>query len=326
MKAASVKKVTIIGLGLIGGSVGMALRSAGLRDLQVAGYSRSAATRSRSVARGAVDETARSLAGAVEGAGLVILAIPVMSMESVLKELGDVLAPGSVVTDVASTKTAVLRWAAEALPDRVFFVGGHPMAGKEASGIDAADPGLFRGCTYCICPAPGASAAAVETVVSLANVLGARPYFLDPKEHDSFVAGISHLPMLLSTALVSATAGSAAWREMSRLASSGYRDTTRLASSDPIMSRDIYLTNRESLSRWADALIAELERLRREINGDGSELEASLRRVKEARDRWQQGGPVEEREQPPEVPEGGWGHLLLGNLLSSPVRRTRKNG
>ncbi len=301
--------------------MGLGLRAAGLGEARLVGFSRSQATRVKAKQVGAIDETAGSLTSCVEAAGLVILATPVMAIEAILGEIAPVLPEGCVVTDVASTKSSVMRWAAGSLPESVSFVGGHPMAGKEVAGIRAADADLFRGCTYCVCAAPGTDSRAVDMVAGLATILGANPYFVDPAEHDSLVAGISHLPMLLSTALVSATTSSPAWRELSRLASSGYRDTTRLASSDPVMSRDIYLTNQESLGRWMDILIGELEELRRDIN-DGSEaLEAKLRRIKDERDRWQQGadGSAPAASNGPQA--GGVGHLLFGNL-PSPLSRT----
>lgn len=306
-------KIAIIGLGLIGGSIGMALKSANLRDLRLAGYSRNPGTRSRARQKGAVDEAAVDLTSCVEGASMVILATPVISMEGILQAIAPFLGDGCVVTDAASTKQLVGEWASKSLPQGVSFVGGHPMAGKETAGIEAAEPGLFKGCTYCICPSPSAAPAAVESVVGMTNLLGARPYFIDALEHDSYVAAISHLPMLLSTALVSATTGSPAWKEMSRLASSGFRDTTRLASSDPVMSRDIYLTNRESLGRWVDALIDEIQSLRSSIAAGETGLEDRLSRIKEARDRWQRGEPPGEVPKV-EEPAGGWGHFLLGRL------------
>lgn len=315
------KKISIVGLGLIGGSLGLALKGAGIEGLELSGYSRRPEAAAKARARGAIDEQARSLAACVEGAGLVILATPVAAMESILQAIGPLVREGCIVTDVASTKAMVMRWASETLPQGVSFVGGHPMAGKEVAGIEGAEPGLFGGCTYCLCPSPSAAPEAVETLVSMVNLLRAKPYFVDPVEHDFYVAGISHLPMLVSTALVAATAGSSAWREMSRLAATGYRDATRLASSDPVMSGDIYTTNRESLERWLDLLMGELESLRENIATGGSELEARLRQIKEARDRWQRGEavPAEATVEPP----GGWGRFLFGSLLSgaSPGRR-----
>lgn len=317
---AGMKKVAIIGLGLIGGSLGLGLKEARVQELRVVGYSRRRETAARARQRGAVDEVASSLASCVEGAGLIILATPPAAMEAILREIGPLLPEGALVTDTASTKAVVMGWAAESLPPGVSFVGGHPMAGKEVAGIEASEGGLFRGCTYCLCPARGATPEAVEVVVGMVRLLGARPFFLDPLEHDSYAAGISHLPMLLATALVSATAGSPAWREMSRLASTGYRDTSRLASGDPVMSRDIYLTNRESLSRWLDLLMSELEALRRSIASGDPALEAKLRQIKEARDRWQQGDATEEGAA---EPSGGWGHFFLGGLPFPSARRGR---
>ncbi|MDP2937097.1 MAG: prephenate dehydrogenase/arogenate dehydrogenase family protein [Dehalococcoidia bacterium] len=313
------KKIAIIGLGLIGGSLGLALRGSGQDNLHLVGFSRRPEAAAKARQRGAVDEVARSLVECAEGAGLIVLATPVLAMEPILREIGTVVPKGAIVTDVASTKVMVVKWASESLPEGVSFVGGHPMAGTESSGIEAAEGSLFKGCVYCLCPAEGVAPPAVETVVSMVNLVGARPYFLDPSEHDSYVAAISHLPMLISTALVSATTGSPAWREMSRLAATGYRDTSRLASSDPVMSRDIYRTNRESLGKWLDLFIREAQGLMEDITSGDPELETKLRKVKEARDRWQRGevAPSEAAAEPP----GGLGRFFLGNLLSSPVAR-----
>ncbi|MDO8690470.1 MAG: prephenate dehydrogenase/arogenate dehydrogenase family protein, partial [Dehalococcoidia bacterium] len=293
-------------------------------DTRRVGFSQSQATRAKARHAGAVDETAGSLSSCVEGASLVILATPVMAIEGILREIGPVLAEGCIVTDVASTKSSVMGWAAGSLPESVSFVGGHPMAGKEVAGIGAADAGLFSGCTYCICAAPETAPLAVDTVAGLATLLGATPFFLEPAEHDSLVAGISHLPMLLSTALVSATTSSPAWRELSRLASSGYRDTTRLASSDPVMSRDIYLTNQENLGRWLDILIGELEELRRDINDGAEALEAKLRRIKDERDRWQAGTAGSAPAPSAGSLDMGVGHLFFGDLPSHLSRTDRK--
>jgi prephenate dehydrogenase len=317
------KRIAIIGLGLIGGSMGLALKAAGLSDTLLVGYSRRQETGVKARRLGAVDEVAGDLASCVAGAGLVILATPVMAMEKVLKGIAPHLKEGCIVTDVASTKAQVMAWAKTYLPDTVSYVGGHPMAGKELAGIEAAEAGLFQGCVYCICPAPGAPPQAVEGVVGLAGLLGARPHFLDPLEHDSFVAGVSHLPILLSTTLVATVTGASSWREMAKLAATGFRDTSRLASSDPVVTRDIFLTNRESLLRWAAAFREELEHFCQLVEQGSPELERRLLAVKEARDRWLRGEVGEVTPVSP-FPKEGWAHFFLGRLLvRSPQRPQR---
>ncbi|HLB12307.1 MAG TPA: prephenate dehydrogenase/arogenate dehydrogenase family protein, partial [Dehalococcoidia bacterium] len=166
------KKIAIVGLGLIGGSLGLALRGVGIPGVHLTGYTRRSETAFRARQRGAVDEIAGSLASCVEGAGLVIVATPVAAMQSILGEIGSYLQEGCVVTDVASTKKMVMDWAAQSLPRGVSFVGGHTMAGKEIAGIEAAEGSLFKGSTYCLCPGQGAVPAAVETVVSMVGLVG----------------------------------------------------------------------------------------------------------------------------------------------------------
>jgi prephenate dehydrogenase len=280
-------RVAIIGLGLIGGSMGMALSRLDA-DIEVVGFARKPRVASRALALGAVKRAEGSFASAVSGSELVIIATPAMAVKGVLSEIKDSLHKGAIVTDVASTKTAVMDWAEAILPASVNFIGGHPMAGKEASGIEAADGGLFQGCTYCLVPGRNATKKAVASLEALVRRIGAEPLFLDAAEHDRLVAGISHLPLLISVALVSATAGSPLWPAMARLAATGYRDVSRLASGDPLMGRDICLTNKEPILRWLDDYIAELKRLRSLVNKGSVGLEQALVAARDAREKWLQ--------------------------------------
>jgi prephenate dehydrogenase len=278
-------RVAIIGLGLIGGSMGLALSRLGA-DIEVVGYARKPRVAGRALELGAVSSTEGSAASAVVGSDLALIATPALAVRDVLSEIGDSLRKGAIVTDVASTKSAVMGWADELLPDSVSFVGGHPMAGKETSGIEAADGDLFKGCIYCLVPGRNATKEAVASLEALVKRIGAEPLYLDAAEHDRLVAGISHLPLLISVALVSATTGSPSWPAMARLASTGYRDVSRLASGDPLMGRDICLTNREPIVQWLDDYIAELKRLRSLVDKGSVKLEQALVTAREARERW----------------------------------------
>lgn len=280
-------RVAVIGLGLIGGSMGLALKQA---DFEVVGFARRGEVAQRALAIGAVDRAEADLASAVEGAQMVIIATPVLAMKEILAQLGRMLPHSSVVSDTASTKEQVMGWAQQSLPPGVSFIGGHPMAGKEISGIEAAEAELFRGCIYCLVPGENASEEAISLVEGLVKKIGAKPLFLNATEHDSLVAGISHLPLLLSTALVSATSKSPQWPKMAKLAASGFRDLSRLASGSPQMSRDICLTNREHILRCIDEFSKELGKLRRLLSEGGDELEEAFLRAREARERWLQGG------------------------------------
>lgn len=277
-------KLALLGLGLIGGSLGLAVRAGRLAE-RVVGYDRSAGDLALAVERGAIDEAATDPAAAVRGADLVVLATPVMAVRGLLEAIAPALAPGAVVTDVASTKAAVLGWAAETLPPGVCFVGGHPMAGSEKSGMAAARPGLFRGAVYCITPSADAPDAAIDAVERLAAGVGARPLRIDAERHDTAVAAVSHVPFLAATALVRLTARDERWGTWSQVASTGYRDATRLASGDPAMYRDICLTNGGAIAPLLRALAAELDAL-----ADGLDDAAALDRVftdaRTRRDAW----------------------------------------
>lgn len=283
--AGRARQLTIVGVGLIGGSLGLALRQAGL-GYTIVGHDREHSEAGKAKRMGAIDRAEWNLPAAVEAADVVVVATPVQAVEQVFRDLAPHLKPGCIVTDTASTKARVVDWAEEILPAGVRFVGGHPMAGKETSGAEAAEATLFKGATWCLAPGSSADPAAIETVASIARAVGARPFFVDPTEHDSFVAAVSHVPFLLSVGLVRLTTESPAWRDLARVAASGFRDITRLASGDPTMHRDICVTNRESILRWIAAYQAELSELAEAIEGDGTKLERMLKEAKEARDVW----------------------------------------
>lgn len=278
--------VAIIGLGLIGGSVGLALKRAGSEAVDLVGFARRPETADRARQLGAVDRVEGSLASAVSGADLVILATPTMSIKEILPQIGPHLPDGCVVTDVASTKVQVMQWAYESLPQGVSFVGGHPMAGKELSGIEVADADLFRGCTYCIVPGRSASEAAVQMVVDLVHKVKARHVLLNATDHDQFVAGISHLPLILASALVMATTQSPHWPKMSDVAATGYQSATRLASQHPRMNRDICLTNGENIVAWIDEFTRELQRFRSLIAEGDLSVEQAFEKARQSRNAW----------------------------------------
>ena len=280
------KRIAIVGLGLIGGSMGLALAHARREGPELVGCARRPETAERALRLGAVDRAVTSLAAAVDGADLVILATPTMSIKEILPQIAPHLAAGCVVTDVASTKLQVMHWAEDSLPPGTSFVGGHPMAGKELSGIEVAEAALFQGCTYCIVPGRGASDDAMQAIVDLARQVGARPLFLTAGEHDYFAAGTSHLPLVLASALVMATTRNPRWAKMSDLAATGYASTTRLASQHPRMNRDICLTNGENIVAWIDELTRELGRFRGLIADGDLSLEQAFERARQARNAW----------------------------------------
>lgn len=279
--------VAIIGLGLIGGSIGLALKQANESGRDIVGYARRHKTASTALRLGAIDRAETNLTDVVREAEIVIIATPVLTIKEILSQIADCLSTGCIVTDTASTKLQVMKWAKEILPPTVNFIGGHPMAGKETYGIEAAEPGLFQGCAYCLTPAEKASPQAIDTVTNMIKKMGAMPVLIDAPEHDNLVAGISHLPMLLSAALVSATAKDASWHKMSKLAASGYHDLSRLASGNPEVNAHICLSNQKAILRWMDKFSQELERYRQLVTTAGDKrLEQALTEANKSRQEW----------------------------------------
>lgn len=260
--------VAILGLGLVGGSVARALRAAPGGGWTVAGWTPSGETPARALAAGMLDAAPGSLGDALAGADLVVLAAPPTACLALVDLLAGseraAMAPGAVVTDVASTKA---RLVARADAAGLRFVGGHPMAGRETSGWEAGDAGLFRGRPWVVVPGAATDEEDAARVESLARACGAVPLRMDAATHDAAVAAISHLPLFVAAALVEAVAGGsgeaepAGWPAASRLAASGWRDATRLARGDPAMGAGIAATNaapiaaglravRERLDAW----------------------------------------------------------------------------
>lgn len=277
-------RICIIGLGLIGGSIGMALRAAKPGGVEVIGYDPDASTERTARSRGAIDSAGRDLPDAVHDASVVIIAAPLSATPEVMAQIAPHLAAGSLVTDTGSTKAQVMRWATELLPGDTDFIGGHPMAGKETQGIDHAEAGLFKEKVYCLCPALNASEGSIAAMQSLVQLLGARTLFIDAEEHDQYAAAVSHLPLITSAALFSLVRESPGWREIAPLAASGFRDATRLASGDPQMSYDICSGNREAILHWLDRYLTQLHELRVAISESDPALLEKFTRIKLQRD------------------------------------------
>ena len=235
---------------------------------------------------GAIERGETNLKDAVKQAEFVIIATPVLTVKEIFSQIAPHLPSGCIVTDTASTKLQVMKWAAEILPPTVDFIGGHPMAGRETYGIKAAEVELFQRCTYCLTPSEKASPESIDKVISMAKKLGAVPFFIDAQEHDNLVAGISHLPMLLSAALVSLTTKDPSWSKMSKLAASGYYDLTRLASGNPEVNSQICLSNQEAIIDWIDRFSREFERYRQLVAKGDKRLEQALTEANKARQEW----------------------------------------
>jgi prephenate dehydrogenase len=277
----------------MGTSLALALRQSQISNLQIIGSDYDSTARGDAQKRGAFHRMETRLSNTIEGADVVVLATPIMAMRDLMETLGPELPEGCVLTDVGSSKKIVLEWAQELLPKSVKFVGGHPMAGKETAGPQNATADLFKGKPYCIVTTPYADKDAVSTVTTIAEAIGARPYFINADEHDSFVGAVSHLPFLMSVALMETVSKSANWGDISQLASSGFRDVSRLASGDAVMHRDISLSNRAPIVSWIDSFIRELYEIRNLLNTEEGPNATAVHQVFEhasiERARWMAG-------------------------------------
>lgn len=259
-------EVVIIGMGLMGGSMALALKRRGYRG-RIIGCDLSEEALKEAEKIGAIDAGERNISKAVRRAQLVVVAVPVGYYEAVFKEASPHLCSGTLVTDVGSVKRYVQELAAAFLPKGVEFLGGHPMAGSEKSGIKAANPYLYENAYYFLTPDKTASQGSVAKLKGLIVDLGAYPVIVDPNEHDRIVAQISHLPHLTAALLVN-TLDRGKGLSNIPFAGGGFRDTTRIASGNPFMWRDIFLYNKEEIMRGVEELSESLQEFRKMIEGD----------------------------------------------------------
>lgn len=276
--------LAIVGLGLMGASLGFDLRGYCRR---VTGVVRRPEAIDEALAAGCVDDATLDAAAAVAVADVVILAAPVRAILRQVADLGPLLKPGAILVDLGSTKAEVCR-ALAALPPHVQAIGGHPMCGKETGGLAAAEPGLYRGCTFVLCPLDRTNAETQAVIEEMIGVIGARVLQLDPSRHDRLAAAISHLPYLTACALVGrvidlAETDPAVWE----VAAGGFRDSSRVAASDVDMLIDILLTNRGAVLASVDNFLEQLTGLQEKLAaGDEAGLRAMLASIAAARRNW----------------------------------------
>lgn len=282
-----INRLTIIGVGLIGGSLARAARRAGYCR-EIVGNGRDERSLRRAEELGVIDRYDINAARAVEGADMVLLAVPLGAMEQVMRDIAPGLKPDAVVTDVGSAKGGVI-----AAAQRVFgkmskrFVPGHPIAGTEKNGVEASFADLFQKRRVILTPLAETAPSAVNAVRKMWEVCGAEVVEMGVEHHDEVLAATSHLPHLLAFALVDTLARMHEQAEIFRYAAGGFRDFTRIASSDPVMWRDICLVNRDAVLNMLDRFQGDLGMLRDKIDGgDGNGIEEIFRRAKTARDKY----------------------------------------
>jgi len=274
-------QVSIVGLGLMGGSLAGALRG---KCRAVVGVARRAANVKEASRLGLIDWGTTDLAEGVGQADVVVLATPVRIIVRQLVEIGPLLPEGCLLMDLGSTKARIVKEMAH-LPPHVQPLGGHPMCGKETSGIQVADGALYQGCTFILCPLPRTLESSLSLGRELAEAAGAHPLVLDGQRQDFLVGTVSHLPYLIACALVATadattSADAAAWE----IVAGGYRDTSRVAGSDVTMMLDILLTNRDEVLKAVGVYQAKLAGLARSLeDGDEGRLRDALSTIRQKR-------------------------------------------
>jgi prephenate dehydrogenase len=280
-----IDRLAIVGVGLIGGSFARALREAGVVR-RVVGIGRSRANLENALSLGIVDEFTHSAAEGVAGAQVVFISIPVCSISDMVRTIAPSLTPGCIVTDGGSVKAEIVRECEGLMPEGCHFVGGHPIAGTENSGAASSFATLYRGKRCILTPTERTDMGAFETVARLWQAAGANVCSMEPERHDRIFAEISHLPHAVAYALVHAVGTADVEGEnVLSYSAGGFRDFTRIASSDPVMWRDIALMNRTALLASIDSFSASLAELRRRIDsGDSQGLAEFFTIAKQFRD------------------------------------------
>ena len=285
MSESAFSRICIIGIGLIGASLAHVIRRDKLAA-HIAVCDLSAEHRQRALDLGIADSVHEDAAEAVAGADLIVVAAPIGAFAHIGEAMKPALKPGMIVTDTGSSKRSVLRDLGPFIPDGVHFVPGHPIAGTEHSGPDAGFPDLFDGRWCILTPPPGTDEAAVEKVADIWRAGGSMIEIMEPGHHDQVLAITSHLPHLIAFTICG-TAGDledVLQQEVIKFSASGFRDFTRIAASDPIMWRDIFLNNRDALLEVAGRMQEDLARLQRAIRwGEGEEIEKLIRQTREIR-------------------------------------------
>ncbi|GFO55972.1 prephenate dehydrogenase [Geomonas sp. Red276] len=278
-------RMVVIGLGLIGGSLARVLREKGVVG-EVIGVGRGEANLKKGVELGVIDGYFFDAKEAVKGADLVFIATPVCTIPAVVAEIAPHLEPGCIVTDGGSVKEFVVKGCEPLMKEGTFFVGGHPIAGTEHSGVEASFSSLYQNRRCIVTPTEKTDPRALAKVVELWEIAGSTVPLMDPVQHDLVVASISHLPHMVAYSLVNAVDGYDRFEgDLLKYSAGGFRDFTRIASSDPVMWRDIALTNRDAILEMMDFFSGYLAKLRNLVDkGDGEGLREFFHNSKEKRD------------------------------------------
>ncbi|MFZ3208362.1 MAG: prephenate dehydrogenase/arogenate dehydrogenase family protein [Geobacteraceae bacterium] len=280
-----IKRLAVIGVGLIGGSLARVLREQGAVD-EIIGVGRGEANLQRAVELGVIDRYTLDAPTGVTEADMVFISTPVCSIAGILARIAPSLPPGCVVTDGGSVKGEIVEGCEALMPPGAFFVGGHPIAGTEQSGVEASFAALYKGKRCIITPTASTSKEALAKVICMWETAGSEVVLMEVAKHDRVVAAISHLPHMVAYSLVNAVGGYDRFDEsILKYSAGGFRDFTRIASSDPAMWRDIAIMNRQGILELMDIFSSCFAELRAIVErGDSEGLEAFFARSKEQRD------------------------------------------
>lgn len=277
------KKIAIIGLGLIGGSIGLGLK--GKKTHYIVGIPRREETIAQAIQLGAIDEGTTDHANGVIDADVIFVCTPINLIVPTIKEIAPSLKKGAIVTDVGSSKYEIVSQAEKVMPKGTYFVGGHPMAGKEIVKLEAAEADLFKNKKWVLTKTSKTSQRAMGEVGKLVGLLGGEVIEMETKTHDLVVAAISHMPLAIAAALVNTVADQPEKDLMAKVASSGFRDTTRIASGDPILGVDMFTTNKKAVLKMISAFKKSLSNLEKTIKaGETQKIVAELEKAKYFRD------------------------------------------
>ena len=289
------QRLALIGCGLMGGSFALALRKAGLVQT-IVGFSASDKTRQRAVELKVIDHACNSVAEAVQGADLVLLAVPVGAMHSSFAAMRDVLQPNALLMDVGSTKCDVIAAAQAALGERLScFVPAHPIAGKAQAGVDHAEATLYQDRTLILTPLAHNTPAQIQQATALWQAIGSRVHPMTPDAHDQTFAAVSHVPHLLAFAQLNGLLQQPEGEAFLKLAGPGFRDFSRIAAGDPAVWRDIFLANADQVLAQTSHFRAALDQLEAAIGqGNSSQLATLISQASQARSVWQLGSSGED--------------------------------
>jgi prephenate dehydrogenase len=319
-------RITIIGSGSIGLSMGLGIKAVGLKETELVGTSGERKWREKATETGAFDSVSGHLGNSLDGALLVILDVPATETKELMEAIGPVLEQDCRVTNTGLSMVQSLEWANAYFREDTTFVAGRPLLRTSSADLNAADGAAFQGVDYCIAPSSTARPDAIKTVVGLVEALGANPLFLDPHEHDSYTAAVTLMPSLISSAMMSMASESPSWREMSKLVANEFLEMSKLASVDPVEVASEIEANPDSVAVWIGRMIETLESYQSLTQGPREQVEEALIRAWEERTKLELGAIVED--DAPRTPSTGESvaSMFVGSRLAGRVRDIKDAG